>query len=48
MLFVPEKMIREVTGHRSSALHLYECPTLKQQKDVTSVLMSSNEKENLT
>ena len=42
---VPEKMIREVTGHRSSALHLYERPTLKQQKDVTSVLMSSNDME---
>ena len=43
---VPEKMIREVTGHRSSALHLYERPTLKQQKDVTSVLMRSNDMEN--
>ena len=43
---IPEKMIREVTGHRSSALHLYERPTLKQQKDVTSVLMRSSDMEN--
>ena len=29
---VPEKLIREVTGHRLSALHLYERPSLEQQK----------------
>ena len=25
---VPEKLIRDVTGHRSNALHLYERPTV--------------------
>ena len=28
---IPEKMIREVTGHRSNALQLYERPAVEQQ-----------------
>ena len=39
-------MIREVTGHRSSVSHIYEHPKIKQQKDVSSVFMSSNDKKN--
>ena len=39
-------MIMEVTGHGSSVLHIYEHPKIKQQKDVSSVIMSSNDKEN--
>jgi len=38
---VPEKMIKEVTGHKSSkALHvaLYECPTLAQKQVLSKVL----------
>ena len=36
---VPEKMIREVTGHRSNALQLYERPTLEQRQEASSVLV---------
>ena len=31
---VPEKLIRDVTGHRSNALQLYEKPSLKQKQKV--------------
>ena len=30
---VPEKIIRDVTGHHSNALHLYERPTLQQKQE---------------
>ena len=36
---VPEKLIRDVTGHTSNALHLYERPNLQQKKEVSKVLM---------
>ena len=38
---IPERIIRDVMGHSSNALMLYECPTIEQQlqKTVTSVLM---------
>ena len=36
---VPEKLIRDVTGHTSNALHLYERPNLQQKKEVSRVLM---------
>ena len=29
---VPERLIRDVTGHKSNALHLYEHPTEQQKK----------------
>ena len=36
---VPEKMIMDVTGHKSSkALALYECPTLAQKQALSKVL----------
>lgn len=51
---VPEKMIKEVTGHRSNALQLYERPTLQQKQAVSSILVQGNaafaakaQKENL-
>ena len=48
---VPEKLIRDVTGHRSNALQLYERPTLQQRRAVSSVVVQgkalfSTEKEN--
>ena len=45
---VPEKLIRDVTGHRSNALHLYERPTEQQRKHVSHILMNGSEldKEN--
>ena len=30
---VPEKLIRDVTGHTSNALHLYERPNLQQKME---------------
>jgi hypothetical protein len=39
---VPEKMIRERTGHRSSALHRYEKPSENQCKLVSNVLGSQS------
>lgn len=36
---VPEKLIREVTGHKSNSLHLYERPTEDQRKAVSKVLV---------
>lgn len=36
---VPEKLIRDATGHRSSALQLYERPTTEQKEAVSWVLV---------
>lgn len=36
---VPEKLIRDVTGHRSNALQLYERPTVQQKQSVSRVLV---------
>ena len=46
---VPEKLIRDVTGHRSNALQLYERPTEQQRKQVSEVLVQGREfgKENM-
>ena len=41
---VPEKMIRDVTGHRSNAIQLYERPTEEQKKHVSKVMMNSGSK----
>ena len=30
---VPERLIRDVTGHKLNALHLYERPTEQQKKN---------------
>ena len=43
---VPEKLIRDVTGHRSKALELYERPSLKQQQSVSRILMQGKENAN--
>ena len=40
---VPEKIIREVTGHQSNALDLYERPTLQQKQSVSRVLIQGKE-----
>ena len=47
---VPERLIRDVTGHKSNALHLYERPTEQQKKQVSAVLVQGEEfgKENVT
>ena len=46
---VPEKLIRDVTGHCSNALQLYERPTEQQRKQVSEVLVQGKEfdKENM-
>ena len=36
---VPERMIRDVTGHRSSALLQYERPNLEQKQAVSQILV---------
>ena len=36
---VSKKVIRDVTGHHSSSLQLYEHPTLQQKQVVSSVLV---------
>ena len=36
---VPKKVIRDVTGHHSNSLQLYEHPTLQQKQAVSSVLV---------
>jgi len=36
---VPKKLICDVTAHRCNALNLYGCPSVKQQKSVSSVRM---------
>ena len=39
---VPEKLIKSVTGHKSSkALEIYESPTVKQLKAVSKLMASS-------
>ena len=44
---MPEKIIRDVTGHRSNVLHLYERPSLQQRQEVSKVLVQgSSDKEN--
>ena len=42
---VLEKMIREVTGHRSTGLLTYERPSLQQHQAVSFVLMSGKNKQ---
>ena len=46
---VPERLIQDVTGHKSNALHLYECPTEQQKKQVSAVVVQGEEfgKENV-
>lgn len=40
---VPEKMIKEVTGHKSSkALAIYERPTVQQKQAVSNILVTSS------
>ena len=36
---VPERMIRDVTWHRSNALQLYERPSLTEKEAVSSILV---------
>ena len=40
---VPEKLIRDVTGHTSNALHLYEHPTLQQKQEVSKILVQGKQ-----
>ena len=44
---VQEEMIREVNGHRSNALLLYERPSNEQRKMVSQVLIQGGSKENV-
>ena len=37
--YIPEKLIRGVTGHRSSALQIYERPMNEQLQETSGVLM---------
>ena len=40
---VPEKMIKEVMGHKSSrALAIYERPTVQQKQAVSNILVTSS------
>lgn len=40
---VPEKIIKEVTGHKSSkALAIYERPTVQQKQAVSNILVTSS------
>ena len=39
---VPERLIRDVTGHQSNALHLYERPSLAQKEAVSGILVQGN------
>ena len=39
---VPERIIRDITGHRSNALQLYERPTRGQQRLVSDLLLGGN------
>ena len=43
---VPEKLIRDVTGHRSNALQLYERPTIQQKQSVSKILVQGGQKFN--
>ena len=40
---VPERLIRDVTRHKSNALHLSEHPTEQQKKQVFAVLVQGEE-----
>lgn len=45
---VPEKLIRDVTGHRSNALRVYERPSLEQRQAVSKILVQgASNKENI-
>ena len=48
---VPDKLIQDVTGHRSNALQLYERPNMQQRQEVSKVLVQRThqtvEKENI-
>ena len=44
---VAEKMIRDVTGHRSNAIQLYERPTEEQKKQVSKIMMNSGSKPSI-
>ena len=39
---VPERLIRDVTGHQSNALHLYERPPLAQKEAVSGIHLQGN------
>ena len=41
-LFNAGVLIRDVMGHRSSALHLYERPTIEQKQSVSKVLVQGD------
>ena len=43
---VQEKIIHDITGHRSSALQLYERPTAHQRKEVSKVLVQGRKSFN--
>ena len=45
---VPEKLIRDVTGHRSRSLQLYERLTLEQRRSVSEVLLGREKRMKLT
>ena len=46
---VPEKLIKEVTGHKSTqALQLYERPTVEQKQAVSNVITGGSRKENFS
>ena len=40
---VPDKLIRDVTWHRSNALHLYERPILQQKQEVSKILVQGKQ-----
>ena len=40
---VPDKLIRDVTGHRSTALQLYERPTVQQKQAVSRILVQGTQ-----
>ena len=41
---VPERVIRDVTGHRSNALLTYQRPTLEQKQEAPSILVQGKKK----
>ena len=43
---VPEKLIRDVTGHRSNALLLYERQNIEQKQAVSRVLIQGTKENN--
>ena len=36
---VPERLIQDITGHQSNALHLYERPSLAQKEAVSGIVV---------